>query len=71
MTDELLRAPAEAKYADELDWLESVDDGPRPFSWRLSRGWCGCSCSAPSGPTASTGHRPEVVRRPQLRRTAS
>jgi MoxR-like ATPase len=36
MTDELLRAPAEAKYADELDWLESVDDGPRPFSWRLS-----------------------------------
>jgi MoxR-like ATPase len=36
MTDEMLRAPAEVKYADELDWLESVDDGPRPFSWRLS-----------------------------------
>jgi hypothetical protein len=36
MTDEPLRAPAEAKYADELDWLESVDDGSRPFSWRLS-----------------------------------
>ena len=36
MTEELLRAPAEAKYAEELDWLESVDDGPRPFSWRLS-----------------------------------
>ena len=36
MTDELLRAPAEAKYADELDWLESIDDGPKPFSWRLS-----------------------------------
>jgi MoxR-like ATPase len=35
MTDEMLRAPAEVKYADELDWLESVDDGPRPFSWRL------------------------------------
>lgn len=35
MTD-MLRAPAEVKYADELDWLESVDDGPRPFSWRLS-----------------------------------
>lgn len=33
---DMLRAPAEAKYADELDWLESVDDGPRPFSWRLS-----------------------------------
>ncbi|BCJ29280.1 AAA family ATPase [Actinocatenispora sera] len=36
MTDDLLRAPAEVKYADELDWLESVDDGPKPFSWRLS-----------------------------------
>jgi MoxR-like ATPase len=32
----MLRAPAEIKYAQELDWLESVDDGPRPFSWRLS-----------------------------------
>jgi MoxR-like ATPase len=36
MTDDLLRAPAEVKYADELDWLESIDDGPKPFSWRLS-----------------------------------
>ena len=36
MTDEMLRAPAEVKYAEELDWLESVDDGPKPFSWRLS-----------------------------------
>ncbi|GIL31509.1 ATP-binding protein [Actinocatenispora comari] len=36
MTDDLLRAPAEVKYADELNWLESVDDGPKPFSWRLS-----------------------------------
>ena len=35
MTD-MLRAPAEVKFAEELDWLESVDDGPRPFSWRLS-----------------------------------
>ncbi|HIW61136.1 MAG TPA: AAA family ATPase [Candidatus Stackebrandtia excrementipullorum] len=35
MTD-LLRAPAEVKYADELDWLESIDDSPKPFSWRLS-----------------------------------
>jgi MoxR-like ATPase len=33
---EVLRAPAEVKYADELDWLESVDDGPKPFTWRLS-----------------------------------
>lgn len=32
----MLRAPAEIKYAEELDWLESVDDGPKPFSWRLS-----------------------------------
>ncbi|MGI8335838.1 ATP-binding protein [Actinomadura scrupuli] len=36
MTDEMLRAPAEVKYAEELDWLESLDDGPKPFSWRLS-----------------------------------
>ncbi len=35
MTD-MLRAPAEVKYAEELDWLESVDTGPKPFSWRLS-----------------------------------
>ncbi|HEY9371325.1 AAA family ATPase [Streptomyces sp.] len=33
---DLLRAPAEIKYAEELDWLESVDDAPKPFSWRLS-----------------------------------
>lgn len=33
---EMLRAPAEIKYAEELDWLESIDDGPKPFSWRLS-----------------------------------
>ncbi|GAA3351376.1 AAA family ATPase [Amorphoplanes nipponensis] len=33
---EMLRAPAEVEYAAELDWLESVDDGPKPFSWRLS-----------------------------------
>src|SRR5688572_10940187 len=33
---DLLRAPAELKYAEELDWLESVDDNPKPFSWRLS-----------------------------------
>src|SRR5215468_5647741 len=33
---DLLRAPAEVKYAEELDWLESIDDGPKPFAWRLS-----------------------------------
>ncbi|MET8939204.1 AAA family ATPase [Streptomyces rubiginosohelvolus] len=33
---DVLRAPAETKYAEELDWLESVDDSPKPFSWRLS-----------------------------------
>src|ERR1700752_2688363 len=36
MTVEMLRAPAEVKYAEELDWLESIDDSPKPFSWRLS-----------------------------------
>src|SRR5215469_2163956 len=33
---EILREPAEVKYADELQWLRSIDDGPRPSSWRLS-----------------------------------
>lgn len=32
----MLRAPAEIKFADELDYLESIDTGPKPFSWRLS-----------------------------------
>ncbi|MEU6715558.1 AAA family ATPase [Nonomuraea sp. NPDC046802] len=36
MSDDMLRAPAEVKFAEELDWLESVDDRPKPFSWRLS-----------------------------------
>ncbi|MEV6069174.1 AAA family ATPase [Nocardia sp. NPDC052001] len=34
--NDVLRAPAEIKYAEELDWLESIDDNPKPFSWRLS-----------------------------------
>ena len=34
--DGILREPAEVKYADELRWLESIDGGPRPSSWRLS-----------------------------------
>src|SRR4051812_38088284 len=33
---EILREPAEVKYADELEWLRSIDNGPRPSSWRLS-----------------------------------
>ncbi|MEV0614128.1 AAA family ATPase [Nonomuraea sp. NPDC050404] len=36
MSDDMLRAPAEVKYAEELDYLESIDKGPKPFSWRLS-----------------------------------
>jgi MoxR-like ATPase len=32
----ILRAPAEVKYAEELAWLTSIDDGARPSSWRLS-----------------------------------
>ncbi|GAA2674415.1 MULTISPECIES: ATP-binding protein [Nonomuraea] len=32
----MLRAPAESKYAEELDYLESIDQGHKPFSWRLS-----------------------------------
>jgi MoxR-like ATPase len=34
--DEILRQPAEVKYADELAYLASVDTSPRPFTWRLS-----------------------------------
>ncbi|MBB5826955.1 AAA family ATPase [Micromonospora carbonacea] len=33
---EMLRAPAEVTFAEELAWLESVDTDPKPFSWRLS-----------------------------------
>ncbi|MFD9065861.1 AAA family ATPase [Kitasatospora purpeofusca] len=33
---DLLRAPAEIKYADELDYLASVDTGPKPSTWWLS-----------------------------------
>lgn len=33
---ELLKAPAEIRYADELRWLSEIDTSPRPFSWRLS-----------------------------------
>lgn len=34
--EQILRAPAEMKYAEELDYLESVDTGAKPFTWRLS-----------------------------------
>src|SRR4051812_14542060 len=33
---EMLREPAEVKYAEELAWLRSVDDGARPSSWLSS-----------------------------------
>src|SRR5271170_7580368 len=33
---EVLRQPAETKYADELTFLASVDKSPRPFTWNLS-----------------------------------
>ncbi len=33
---EVLRQPAEVKYAEELAYLVSVDRFPRPFTWRLS-----------------------------------
>lgn len=33
---EHLRPPSETKYAEELAYLESVDKGKKPFSWRLS-----------------------------------
>ena len=33
---EVLREPAEVKYADELEWLRSIDAGPRPSSWRVA-----------------------------------
>jgi MoxR-like ATPase len=32
----LLRMPAEQKYAEELEYLRSIDTGARPFSWHLS-----------------------------------
>jgi len=34
--DTILREPAEVKYAEELTWLRSIDDGPRPSSWLCS-----------------------------------
>ncbi|MEL6179137.1 MAG: AAA family ATPase, partial [Myxococcota bacterium] len=33
---ETLRLPVEAKFAEELNYLESIDKGNKPFSWRLS-----------------------------------
>jgi MoxR-like ATPase len=33
---EVLRQPAETKYADELAYLASIDTSPRPFTWKLS-----------------------------------
>jgi MoxR-like ATPase len=33
---EILRAPAEEQFADELERLAALDDRPRPVGWRLS-----------------------------------
>lgn len=33
---ESLRPPAEARYREELELLARLDDGQRPYSWRLS-----------------------------------
>lgn len=33
---EMLRLPAELKFAEELAFLASIDDGVKPTSWRLS-----------------------------------
>jgi MoxR-like ATPase len=33
---EMLRQPAEVKYAEELEYLVSVDTSPKPFTWKLS-----------------------------------
>ena len=33
---EILRLPAETKYAEELAWLRAHDTSPRPFTWSLS-----------------------------------
>ena len=35
-SSEVLRATSEVKFAEELAYLASVDQAPRPFSWRLS-----------------------------------
>lgn len=36
MSETVLRAPAEVRYADELERLEAADRDPRPPGWRLS-----------------------------------
>jgi MoxR-like ATPase len=35
-TSEVLRLPAETRYAEELAFLAAFDAGPRPSSWRLT-----------------------------------
>jgi len=32
----VLRLPAEEKYAEELEYLASIDKDNKPFSWKLS-----------------------------------
>ena len=36
MSDEKLRLPAEERYAEELDYLASIDKDHKPFAWALS-----------------------------------
>jgi MoxR-like ATPase len=36
MSDTILRLPAEAKYAEELNYLASIDKSQRPANWLLS-----------------------------------
>lgn len=36
MNQEILRLPAEEKYAEELEYLKSVDQGSKPYNWQLS-----------------------------------
>jgi len=33
---QLLRAPAELKFAEELEYLASIDKGAKPYNWNLS-----------------------------------
>lgn len=35
-TEQMLREPAEVKYAEELKQLSAIDKSPKPFTWRLS-----------------------------------
>ncbi|MEM7532584.1 MAG: AAA family ATPase [Chloroflexota bacterium] len=36
MSEQVLRQPSETKYSEELAYLASIDDSPKPASWHLS-----------------------------------